>query len=1275
MIESKQFILNKLDVVNFMSIETLTNQKLSSRCYSFKTKESVLPALESIQSAMASAGDLEQAKKIDQLKLKWQKEELALTFCGHFSAGKSSLINELLGEELLPASPIPTSANVVQIKSGEPYARVHSHTGKTLDFEFTDSLTELRDYCRNGADVESIELSYPLAWPSSLVLMDTPGIDSTDEAHHLATESALHLADILLYTMDYNHVLSELNLQFTKLMQDQGKSIVLIVNMIDKHQAFEISFEAYRTSVEEAFAAWQIRPAGIFYTSLKDKNHPHNQLEALKQQMRQWVADRQTIRENSLVQSVLHLIDTHAKWLRSEQQDEREALEAILGENAEDSAAQAEKLQADIRYLEQTAQNLEAKGKKEFNSITENANLTPYAIRDLAKLYLESRKPGFKVGLLFSAAKTQVEKDKRLEQFRHSYAEQVSSQLLWHMKEAIIRLHEKAGTATDEILADIHRWHPPIEASFLEKLVHEGSLPTLSGEYVLNYCQEVSSATKALYRREALELLDEAVAIADKAAKGNIEQLWDASSQLKQLIDAQNRLQELDARWLNEKQRLSNLWLAPAEISEGKGLTAISETKDKTERNDSKPPALNRFQVAWDEIETNANNEAEHSYANSARAALVAAAQQLRLAAGQITDVTGLRNAANAMHVRADRLEQNRFTVALFGAFSAGKSSFANALMGHRVLPVSPNPTTATINKIMPPDEHHPHGTVIVKLKNVEDLLAELQASLRLFEKEALTLEAALDQIAQIQPLDWNPSSKPHYHFLQAVKKGFATIGNHLGQQQSVNAEGFQAYVAEEDKAAFVEMIELYYACPLTLQGITLVDTPGADSINARHTGVAFEYIKNADAVLFVTYYNHAFSNADRDFLLQLGRVKDTFEMDKMFFIINAADLAHSEEELQSVKRHIADSLETHGIRHPRIYPVSSQQALQSKLGAKGKLSPEEEASVRKKLPAASLSHSWSSLGEHSGLPAFEKDFFSFTIDELTQVAIAASLAEIERSRKQLNEMISAAQEDASIRSERLKQAKLRLQQSRGLQIDSASEHKSIEKEVEELFFYVKKRCFDRFGETFQQSFNPSVLQDDGRDIKKVLRASLDELIHQLAHDLAQEGRATSLRMEKFLKSRFKRLFDKWTAAMSPYTLDFEYAELADEEWETPEFSKGLPTADKASLTSALSLYKNARHFFENNGKLAMREKLEKALQPIVANYIEVVMDQFKRFYLKTYEERSQAMEKDVKEQSTAYFDGLMSSLSEQPNTALWKPIAVQLETVCDEMKRSISLR
>src|SRR5699024_12301638 len=81
------------------------------------------------------------------------------------------------------------------------------------------------------------------------------------------------------------------------------------------------------------------------------------------------------------------------------------------------------------------------------------------------------------------------------------------------------------------------------------------------------------------------------------------------------------------------------------------------------------------------------------------------------------------------------------------------------------------------------------------------------------------------------------------------------------------------------------------------------------------HTNVAFDYIKEADAILYVTYYNHAITKGDRDFLIQLGRVKESFEMDKMFFIVNASDLAESQDDLKLVVDYVSDQLLQFGIR------------------------------------------------------------------------------------------------------------------------------------------------------------------------------------------------------------------------------------------------------------------------------------------------------------------------------------------------------------------------
>src|SRR5690606_618933 len=77
-------------------------------------------------------------------------------------------------------------------------------------------------------------------------------------------------------------------------------------------------------------------------------------------------------------------------------------------------------------------------------------------------------------------------------------------------------------------------------------------------------------------------------------------------------------------------------------------------------------------------------------------------------------DIPALRSVAASLQAKTERLRNSRFTLALFGAFSAGKSSFANALIGEGILPVSPNPTTAAINQIVPPTDEWEHGTARV---------------------------------------------------------------------------------------------------------------------------------------------------------------------------------------------------------------------------------------------------------------------------------------------------------------------------------------------------------------------------------------------------------------------------------------------------------------------------------------------------------------------------------------------------------------------------------
>src|SRR5699024_6418162 len=175
---------------------------------------------------------------------------------------------------------------------------------------------------------------------------------------------------------------------------------------------------------------------------------------------------------------------------------------------------------------------------------------------------------------------------------------------------------------------------------------------------------------------------------------------------------------------------------------------------------------------------------------------------------------------------------------------------------------------------------------------------------------------------------------------------------------------------------------DLYYDCALTRKGITLVDTPGADSVNARHTNVAFDYIKEADAILYVTYFNHAITSADRDFLVQLGRVKEAFELDKMFFIVNASDLAENEADLNLVLKYVEEQLLQFGIRQPKIYPVSSKKSLIEKTN---------------KLPLNEEMHH------------FEENFYTFIEEDLASLTIQSAIWDMNRAKTTLDHFIQSA--------------------------------------------------------------------------------------------------------------------------------------------------------------------------------------------------------------------------------------------------------------------------
>ncbi|MBU8879021.1 dynamin family protein [Bacillus sp. FJAT-29790] len=1174
--------------------------------------------------------DLQTADRAKDLALKLKKQEYSIAFCGHFSAGKSSMINKIVGEDLLPSSPIPTSANLVKIKSGEDYAKVIFKEGKPRLYPAPYDYDQVKSYCKDGDQIHAIEISYSeTSLPADAVIMDTPGIDSTDDAHRIATESALHLADLVFYVMDYNHVQSELNFLFTKELTSAGKQVYLIINQIDKHREEELSFEQFKNSVRDSFASWGVEPARIFYTSLKEISHRENEFHALQQFLKDQIAKRQLLLPASVFHSLKKLASEHLTYLDEKNwkaiEEYEQKLTELSIEERESLSKQVEEIERDLTIIQGSLDKTEIDLNNKVDEILKNAYLMPFQTRELAESYIESRQSNFKVGLFFSRQKTEMERNVRLEQFKKDFSEKVKSQLEWHLKELYLHELKHYEIHDSALLARAQTFQVVFPEALLVNTVKEGAL--LSGDYVLQYTNEVADLVKRFAKNSLLELKElflKALKSKNQLKQNRLEKEW---KQLKMHAESwqgiiaikenlrlfKTRIDELLAGQFPQegyKEKITQLLAVPMEEAE-----VIYQSIDAAEDQ------MEVSHLSEVVLEQGLKESPEKAETQSVQSLV----EKLHFTADTVQDVPGFKKMAAELLQKADRLGNKQFTVALFGAFSAGKSSFANALIGNKVLPVSPNPTTAAINKIMPIDDEHKHGTVLVKVKAEKTLFDDVNRSLKMFDLSAIDFDDALKNIQKVinAKANFDANEKTHFAFLHAFLKGFESFRHHLGKTISTDLEEFKDYVAIEEKSCFVETIEVYYDCALTQKGITLVDTPGADSINARHTGVAFDYIKNSDAILFVTYYNHAFSKADREFLIQLGRVKDSFELDKMFFIVNAIDLANNEEEMKSVLEYVEEQLIQYGIRRPHLFGLSSLEALAEKLERKE--------------------------GARSKINLFEESFYSFITNELMEISITSAELAWQRVLEQLRRFIQSSQENKELKAQKRIQLE---EEQQAVQLligknDAGILSQRLEQEADELVFYIKQRVFLRFGDFVKEAFNPALLKDDGRNIKKALQTALEDFLQSFGFDFAQELRATTLRMEAFISKQLKQaqeMLIKTTAEVNP-ELSFSPFEVRG--LEGIEFETAFVNEDRAQFKKALAHFKNPKSFFEKNERKFLSEELEQMISAPSDTYLQSEGRRLRNHYHKLLEEEYGRLLSVLIEQAGEYYGGILAILSD----------------------------
>jgi replication fork clamp-binding protein CrfC len=1139
----------------------------------------------------------EEQQRIAKLDEKKRSGMFEVAFCGHFSAGKSTILNTLLGAEVLPTSPIPTSANIIEIKNGEQGLTVHSKSEAPKVWHGEIPWNKVREWGMNGGDIAKMTITAPLQFLGDhSCILDTPGVDSTDETHEAVTVEQLYTTDAIVYVMDYNHVQSETNLYFLKQLSLEKKLIYIVINQVDKHNEAEIPFSMFKKSVEDVFLNWGIQYMAMYFTSMKNQQHPLNQFALLEKQLKGLLYQSMQLTGGSLLRLENGFYHSVKNRLEEEKQESILELISEMKERGYDleQLSEEKQLTQQVVSLKKYDEELWATFDNELGKLFKNVTLFPATTTDKARDWIESVQPGFKVGLFFTKKKTMEEQERRLEKLVNELQDKVKSQLEFHIQnffQKVDRTSLSNVEAFEKVYSDLPFFVTKqlLTSRVLTEHSNREYVYTFTGEITSVIVKELRDKARAVlkmqiegikpYISEQLNLLNQKLVKFKEIREYSLKMERVTENYLELQEKVTEKLEQFpDDRHLNEKIIAAMQGYYPKE--QEATFTNVSFENESVIETDI---------FIDNEARTISFSEEDTSkWLNNVRKTLLTY-EKTAILAGERTHLLE----------RIERYEKQTFIVSLFGAFSAGKSSFANALLGDDVLPVSPNPTTATVSTVQSSTAKFPHGTVVVSLKSKESLNEEIQAV-----AEQLDAKLSVDNISSWQPAmkDYISSwQKTYAEYLLTIKASLASTSWKTGADLIVSIRDLQQFVADESKACLIEKVHIYYDTELTKKGIVLVDTPGVNSIHGRHTNVAFQQMRSSDAIFYLTYYNHAFSKADQYFLQQMAKVNESFQQDKLYFVINAADLASSAGELNGVKKHVYDQLVRNGLSTPRLYHLSSKEGLFSKKQG---------------------------INKETSFSVFEQAFYDYTVLELKQLSLNMITTELKQLLNKVNDSIAFMKEETSTKQKKHEELKLIVNKHRE-KIDEASFSyvtRDVVAEFDQLVLYLRERMRFVLNDYFGSAINVSVITGSSKkELQEQLTAQIKEWRGLGEYFLKQELEATVIRMEEAIKERAKKwLSDESTLLQKQ--LPFLYVD--DEIGIEPLNVDLVDLHIKIETDQYLSFIKSKKDFFENG----LVKNLKEALVADGVEEASAVIDESARRYQSGFNDHIQLLEKVLKD-------------------------------------------
>ena len=183
--------------------------------------------------------------QLESLKNRLTEGKLHLAVLGQFKRGKSTFLNALLGDSLLPSSVLPLTAIPTFLYAGPSLkAEALGNDGVVMDRSEGDDVESIHAFLsrmvteeanpKNRLGISHVHVFSPSPLlQKGVVLIDTPGIGSTFIHNTEVTLNFLPQCDAAIFLISADPPISEVELEFLKRVQTRVPRLFFILNKVD----------------------------------------------------------------------------------------------------------------------------------------------------------------------------------------------------------------------------------------------------------------------------------------------------------------------------------------------------------------------------------------------------------------------------------------------------------------------------------------------------------------------------------------------------------------------------------------------------------------------------------------------------------------------------------------------------------------------------------------------------------------------------------------------------------------------------------------------------------------------------------------------------------------------------------------------------------------------------------------------------------------------------------------------------------------------------------